>query len=128
MSLLKTFNNHFLDFVKDIRSIFPEDKDVRRAETALEMMIKANPRMLIMLWQSKILFKYRGKIESGDMSFFVDKDYTEDLNNDASSQKIVEAIERLRQPVNNMSMENKEKSMKYIQNLSKLCDLYFKNA
>ena len=42
-----------------------------------------------------------------------------------NNKKIMEAIDRIRIPIKNMEQGNREKSMKYIQNLSKLCKLYF---
>jgi hypothetical protein len=60
----------------------------------------------------------------GNISFFIDKDYANDLTNAENSDKIIEAINRLRNPVKMMSEESQQKSMKYIQNLTKLCVAY----
>ena len=68
--------------------------------------------------------KYSAEIDLGNISFFIDKDYANDLTNAENSDKIIEAINRLRNPVKMMSAESQQKSMKYIQNLQKLCILY----
>ena len=47
----------------------------------------------------------------------------EDLNNDDNQQnglRILEAIDRFRQPIRSLSQSNKEKSIQYIQNLTQL--------
>lgn len=124
MSVLSAFNNHFIEFMEDIESIFPEDRDVRKAKTALEMMKKANPRMLIMIWKSNITSPYKTQIESGDIDFFISKDYSADFSGTDSEKKILEAIEKFRSPIRLMSEDNKKKSMKYIQNLTKLSEMY----
>jgi hypothetical protein len=71
-----------------------------------------------------VVDKYSAEIDLGNISFFIDKDYANDLTNAENSDKIIEAINRLRNPVKMMSEESQHKSMKYIQNLQKLSILY----
>lgn len=122
-NILTAFNDHFMDFLNDIQSVFPEDSDILTAKNGLIAIRKANPKMIVKIWKTFIADKYRTEIASGDISFFINKDYSEDVVNSNGSDKIMEAINRLRQPVKNMSHENQAKSMKYIQNLTKLSAL-----
>lgn len=124
MSILTTFNTHLIDFLNDVSSIFPEDKDIKKARTALEMLKKANPRAIIRIWKSQISDVYGEKIDNGDISFFIDKDYSSDLKSTDESDKILDTINRLRKPVKNMGKSNQEKAMKYIQNLTKMSRMY----
>lgn len=124
MSILTAFNNHLLEFLSDVSSIFPEDRDIKKARTALEMLKKANPRAIIQIWKSHITNVYGEKIDKGDISFFIDKDYSFDIKQTDGGNKILEAVNRLRDPVKNMGIENQEKTMKYIQNLTKLSRMY----
>jgi hypothetical protein len=71
--------------------------------------------------KSHIVDKYGKQIEDGDLTFFMDKDYSNDIS---GNEKIMEGINRLREPIKNMTKENQDKSMKYIQNLTKLCLIY----
>ena len=119
-NILTAFNDHFMDFLNDIQSVFPEDSDILTAKNGLIAIRKANPKMIVKIWKTFIADKYRSEIASGDISFFINKDYSEDVVNSNGSDKIMEAINRLRQPVKNMTHENQAKSMKYIQNLTKL--------
>ena len=119
-NILTAFNDHFMDFLNDIQSVFPEDSDILTAKNGLIAIRKANPKMIVKIWKTFIADKYRTEIASGDISFFINKDYSEDVVNSNGSDKIMEAINRLRQPVKNMSHENQAKSIKYIQNLTKL--------
>ena len=41
--------------------------------------------------------------------------------------KILKTIDSFRDKIRNMGADNKKKSMKYIQNLTKLCNMYFQN-
>lgn len=121
--LLTAFNDHFLEFVNDIQSVFPEDHDILIAKNALIAIRKANPKMIIKIWKTFIADKYRQQIQMSDISFFLTKDYSSDIANSNNSDKIMESINRLREPIKNMSPENQATVMKYILNLTKLADL-----
>jgi hypothetical protein len=122
-NILTAFNDHFVEFVNDIHSVFPEDTDILSAKNALSAIRKANPKMIVKIWKTFIADKYKSEIESGNISFFVDKDYSSDVSISQNSDKIMESIDRLRNPIKNMSLENQAKTMKYIQNLTKLAQL-----
>jgi hypothetical protein len=122
-NILTAFNDHFLEFLNDIHNVFPEDPDVLSAKNALVAIRKANPKMIVKIWKAFIGDKYRTQIESGDISFFLTKDYSNDVANASNSDKIMDSINRLREPIKNMSSDNQSKVMKYIKNLTKLSDL-----
>jgi len=122
-NILTVFNDHFIEFLNDVHNVFPDDADILTAQNALIAIRKANPKMIVKIWKKFIAEKYRPQIELGDISFFVDKDYSSDVSNTQNSDKIMDSINRLREPVRNMSPENQSKTMKYIQNLTKLSDL-----
>lgn len=119
-NIITTFNDHFVEFVTDIQNVFPEDHDILVAKNSLIAIRKANPKMIVKIWNSYIVGNYRTQIEQGDLTFFINKDYSSDLANSDNSNKIMESINRLRDPIKMMSAENQQKTMKYIQNLTKL--------
>jgi accessory colonization factor AcfC len=122
--ILSVFNNHFVEFVEDIHRVFPDDVDILTAKNSLLMIRKANPKMIIKCWDVFIVGKYKTVIEGGDISFFIDKDYSNDLQTNRESKKINDAIDRLRAPVKMMNEEEKAKIVKYLQNLTKLSEAY----
>ena len=122
-NILTAFNDHFMEFVNDVQTVFPEDPDILLAKNALIAIRKANPKMIVKIWKSYIADKYKDKIKENDISFFLDKDYSSDVSYVPGSDKIMDSINRLRQPIKNMTPENQLKSMKYIQNLTKLSEL-----
>ena len=123
-SILSAFNNHFMEFVDDIIVVFPNDTDLLAAKNSLALIRKANPKMIVKIWSSYVVNKYATEIDAGDISFFINKDYKDDLERAENSEKIMESIDRLRNPIKLMSEEDRAKSMKYIQNLKKLSILY----
>jgi hypothetical protein len=122
-NILTAFNDHFFEFIKDIQAVFPNDPDILSAKNALTMIRKANPKMIVRIWKTFIADKYRNQIEANDISFFLEKDYSSDIAESNNSDKIMESINRLREPIRNMGPDNQEKVMKYIQNLTKLSDM-----
>ncbi len=123
-NILTAFNDHFVEFISDVQSVFPENADVLTAKNSLMMIRKANPKMIIKIWRSNIVDKYKSQIECGDISFFIEKDSSNDLSKEEYSDKIMEGIDRLLKPIKDMAQDNRDKTMKYIQNLTKLCILY----
>jgi hypothetical protein len=124
-TLQKAFNDHFDEFMNDIVSLFPEDMDIRSSRNSIKMLRKANPKLLIQIWNTYVSSKYATEIENGDIRFFVDNDYAEDIGDMENAGQIMTAIDRFRSPIKEMSPDSQEKTMKYIQNLKKLGDLYF---
>jgi len=123
-NLLSAFNDHFVEFLTDIQRVFPDDVDILTAKNALLTIRKTNPKMIVKIWNTFIVGEYKKEIDAGDIAFFINKDYTKDIAISASSDKITESIDRLRNPVKQMSVEDQAKVMKYIQNLTKLATLY----
>ena len=54
------------------------------------------------------------------LTFFINKDYKNDIGNEVQTLKVLEDIRSL---VKNTTNENQKKAMKYIQNLTKICKL-----
>lgn len=126
-TLLTAFNDHFMDFVDDIYAVFPQDVDILSAKNSFSAIRKMNPKLLIKSWDALVVGKYQHAIESGDLSFFMDKDYMQDVHNapnNPNAERIISAINRLRTPIKSMSTDNQAKIMKYIQNLTKISNLY----
>ena len=122
-NILTAFNDHFFDFINDIQCVFPDDVDILTAKNALHVVRKANPKMIVKIWNIFIVGKYKSEIEAGNIDFFINKDYSSDVASAANSDKIMESINRLREPIKQMNPDNQAKTMKYIQNLTKLAEL-----
>jgi hypothetical protein len=127
-NILTAFNDHFVEFISDIQTVFPDDHDILMAKNSLIAIRKANPKMIIKIWNGLIVGKYKKEIEAGDLTFFINNDYSQDLANSYNSKQITDAVDRLRQPIKLMSDENKAKTIKYIQNLTKLATIFDASA
>jgi|UniRef100_A0A6C0HE23 hypothetical protein len=123
-TILTAFNDHFMEFLDDIIRVFPNDSDILASKNSVALIRKANPRLVIQIWNSNVVGKYRAVIEEGNIDFFINKDYSDDLVQAENSRKIIEVIDRIRNPVKMMTPEDQAKTMKYIQNLTKLSTIY----
>lgn len=123
-TILKAFNDHFVELLDDVQNVFPENADILTAKNAILALRKANPLIIIRVWKDYIVRKYNDQIMADDISFFIEKDYVEDVGDMSASSTIIKKINVIREPVRNMGKENQEKVMKYLKNLTKLSKLY----
>ncbi len=127
MSILKAFTGHLMEFVNEIKKVFPEDADLRTGYFFLEGLVKINPKSVIFGWKECVNDVYKEEILRGDVNYFINKDYNEDLEGSQNKGKLLKTIDSFRERVRNMGEENKNKSIKYVQNLTKLCSMYYQN-
>jgi hypothetical protein len=123
-TLLRAFNTHMSDFLSDIISIYPENTDIVQARTTLDTVKKANPSLVVKAWFKHVYMPYKDVIDSGNINFFFEKDYSQDVQSLANAADIMKMIDKLRGPIKGMDDTNKEHCAKYIQNLSKISALY----
>lgn len=121
--ILSAFNDHFTEFVDDIKRVFPNDVDIATAAKALAKLRKANPKIIIVAFKQFVSSPYKKEIESGEIDFFINKDYSQDIGGDSASL-ILSKIDLLRKPVSEMNDSEQKKVIKYLQNLTKLADHY----
>ncbi len=126
MSILKAFNNHFIEFLDDVLNVFPEDKNIKTAKYYISGVMKINPSIVVKAWHEYVVLPYSKQINDGDWSFFMTKDYEKDIgtSDQYNSEKVLGAIELIRNKACKMSQNNQGKIVKYIQNLSKLSIMY----
>jgi hypothetical protein len=127
-NILTAFNNHFEEFLTDINRVFPENVDIKKAQNGLLAIRKANPKIIISIWSGYIIKGYNKEIEMGDINFFIKKDYANDFSQNPYAEKIMQGIDRLREPVKSMNNDDQAKVIKYIQNLTKLASIYENTA
>uniref|UniRef100_A0A6C0L925 Uncharacterized protein n=1 Tax=viral metagenome TaxID=1070528 RepID=A0A6C0L925_9ZZZZ len=123
-TVLRAFNTHFFEFLDDLLRVFPDNKEISYAKTSFETIKRANPRAIIKSWYNFVFLPYKDVIDNGNITFFIDKDYCSDLSHLNKSEEIMKMIDNIRKPIREMDETNKTHALKYVQNLSKLSDLY----
>ena len=91
-----------------------------------EMMKKANPRFIIRVWKNRIAAKYSEQIGSGDVAIFAIMDLTEDTADSQADNKeeVVTHLQNIWGSIIKMDEDNRNKAIKYIQNITKLSEMY----
>jgi len=120
----KAFNKLFFDFLDDIVSIYPDNKDISAARTSFASFKQMNPTIIVKSWFKFVYSPYREVINAGDISFFFNKDYSADLQDTPGSKEIMRVIDEIRGPIQSMDETNKKHSSDYILKLSKLSEIY----
>jgi hypothetical protein len=123
-NILTAFNNHFIEFIEDIVRLFPDNVDLVTVKNFFQLMRKTNPKIIITVFYKHVVLKYQTQIDIGNLDFFIEKDYQDDLNNNNHFDKIIEGINGLRKPIRLMDEKNKLNTIKYLQNLCKLSSSY----
>jgi hypothetical protein len=124
--VVTTFNTHFFEFFEDVLKILPDNMQIKTALRSFRTVSDLNKSVLVKCWHKFVYLKYAEVINTGDISFFFEKDYTNDLTHLNNSNKIMEIIDSIREPVKDAcnNPTNKQHVITYIQNLSKLSIAY----
>lgn len=123
-TLLRAFNKHFFEFMDDIITIYPDSTDIISGRASFDLIKRANPTAILKVWHQYIYLPYKTVIDNGDIRFFFEKDYGQDLVDLANPTEIMEIIDRIRGPIQQMDAANQAHTAKYFQNLSKIAMLY----
>ena len=124
--IVKTFNIHFFEFFEDVLKILPDNMHIKTALRSFKTISDLNKNILIKCWHKFVYSKYTDVINTGDITFFFEKDYATDVSHLSNSGAIMDIINSIRQPVKDACENpvNKQHVITYIQNLSKLSFAY----
>lgn len=123
--LLKAFNKHLFEFIDEVIKVFPEKSEIVSSRDYLDTLKKTNPTIIIKIWKTNINDQYKSYIDSGDIDFFLNKDYSTDFEKLPMGKDIAQLIDSsLRQPLRNLDSSNKKQFLSHFQLLSNLCEKY----
>ena len=111
--LLKAFNTYFFEFIDYIIKILPDNVDVLSSKTLFEITKKGNPTLLAKLWQQYVFIPYSQELARGNLNYFIEKDYSQDVVNLNNSKDVLKNIDNLRQEIRTMEVDDKKECLKY---------------
>ena len=122
--VLSTFISELTNFIELLCNLLPGSKEIQQNKTYFLTTKKVNPRAVLLSWKTDIADHFKEPIENSDLSFFVTHDYRNDSYFKEYSSFIVTMFENMKSNINKLDEANKETTMNYIQNLSKISNLY----
>jgi len=123
--IVDTFNKHFMEFINDIECVFPDDKDITSTKKTISKTLMIMPKIVIKMFNEHIVSFYSKEIENGDIGFFITNDYRKKHGYKENDDVwILDKIDVLRKPIENMNIDEKAKVIQYMKNLKKLSDMY----
>jgi hypothetical protein len=123
--IIDTFNKHFMEFIIDIERVFPNNVDIMSARKSLNKSLIVMPKLLIRMFNDYFVMLYSTEIENGDLNFFIENDYRKKHGyKETDDVWVIDKIDILREPVRNMTAEEKANVIQYLKNLKKLSDMY----
>jgi hypothetical protein len=126
--ILEAFNKHFCELIEDVYRVFPNDNVVSVANKSIGVYVMVYKKSIIQIYKREVVDIYLKEIENGDLNFFIDKNYHDDISNGdykENSDFIMNKIDYIKSIVKTMTKEHQENVMKYFQNLATLCKLYY---
>ena len=76
------------------------------------------------MWHEFVYKPYGVLLEQWELDHFITKDYSSDLVYMTNSKDILDAIDKIRKPLNNLSDDSKTICLNYLNNLNKLSNAY----
>ena len=124
-TIIRSFNDYFFEFLDDMLKVLPNNKSVLTAIRSFRMLTDVNKGILIKSWYKFVYMKYKDVIDEGNVEFFFEKDYSEDLTKLSNANNIMDIIDSVRKPAKEIceNPKNKEHITTYIQTLCKLSEI-----
>lgn len=123
--VLTGFNNHLTEMIDSLLEVLPSNKELKAASVSIGTLRRANPKIIIPIWKTYVLEKYEENIMSGNIQYFLEKDYTDDVKDTGNARTILEKINIVKNTIKDLDKENIDKVILYLQNLTKLCKVYY---
>ena len=118
MSFLRAFVDVVSRFNDELIDLYPNEIEFKTGRSAIILIKKTNPRMLFHIFKGYI-DPWREHIQNRDESFFIHKDFQEEVVN---NQNILMLIERLKKNWNTIGEKNQATTWKYLDTLILLMD------
>ena len=122
------FNKEYFDFLNFIKSHI-EDTSFKTFYRKNQIMKETNPKLFIRTWYERIGSKYHEQVMQRDISFFLNKDYNQDVSEmgvGGDSGLLLKYINKFKESYETLDETIKETFLNYIISLTDKSFLYYK--
>ena len=127
----KAFIKHLKEFYDDLIILYPDNLELKTGRTWIKSLEFMNPSFIPKGWHSWVTTPYGVDILKGDLNSMLKKNFTKDFKNyfgDKKSSQELNAYDdwtlEIKKQIQQMDENNQRKSLKYLQNLCKLSNIY----
>ena len=127
--LVKVFSEQVEELYLDMLKVYPNHLNIKTGLTIVQQLKRFNPKLMLRSYNESVNQPYYDVIVKGDLEFFMNKNYVEDCKRtgmDISEAKTqADWIETIKDLARGLEEENQKKLIKYFQNFSRICKMYY---
>jgi hypothetical protein len=128
ISPIGEFNKEYFDFLNFIKNHI-DDSNFKTFYRKNQIIKQTNPKLFIKTWYERIGSKYHSQVMQSDISFFLNKNYEEDVNDTnigTDSNTLLIYINKFKESYDTLDEIVKAKFMYYIITLTDKSFVYYK--
>ena len=122
---ISEFNEVYFQFLKFIK-INMEDSNFKTFYRKNKFMRGTNPKFFIRTWYNRIGSKYHAQVMMRDISFFLNKNYEDDVSDSGESTMLLKYINKFKESYEILDETIKETFLNYIISLTDKSFVYYK--
>jgi hypothetical protein len=119
------FNKEYFEFLNFIKGHI-EDTSFKTFYRKNQIMKETNPKMFIRIWFNRIGSKYHEQVMQKDISFFLNKNYEDDVLDSGESNMLLKYINKFKESYETLDDSIKEIFLKHIISLTDQSFVYYK--
>jgi hypothetical protein len=119
------FNKEYFEFLNFIKEHI-EDTSFKTFYRKNQIMKETNPKMFIRTWYNRIGSKYHEQVMERDISFFLNKDYNNDIADIGDSNQLLKYINTFKESYDSFDINVKETFLNFIISLTDKSFVYYK--
>ena len=122
---ISEFNEVYFQFLKFIKMNM-EYSNFKIFYRKNKFMRETNPKFFIRTWYNRIGSKYHAQVMMRDISFFLNKNYEDDVSDSGESNMLLNYINKFKESYDTLNDEIKENFLNYIIVLTDKSFVYYK--
>jgi hypothetical protein len=120
---INLFNTKIKEFIQDLNRVYPDDDDLLKFKTSINILLLVNDKQLIKMYKDMVYMKYKDQIMKNEEDFFMNHDYVEERG-EHTEEFTDRLISKIKSYWKTMNDENKEIVWSYFILMTKLCEKY----
>ena len=124
-SPISIFNKEYFEFLNFIKGHI-EDTSFKTFYRKNQIIKETNPKMFIRTWFNRIGSKYHEQVMQRDISFFLNKNYEDDVLDSGESNMLLKYINKFKESYEVLDETVKETFLNFIIDLTDKSFLYYK--